>query len=97
MATRETAKMKIVVTKTYEDQLQAILANMLQKDPNSPKSFKMYLDTILLNIPTKDKKYKQSKYFEDENVKDIEHEGFTIVFYHDQEKNTYVILGILEI
>ena len=97
MACGATSKMKIVVTKTYEDQLQAILENMLHSNKESVKSFKMYLDTILLNIPTKDKKYKQSKFFEDENIKDVEHEGFRIPFYHDKQKNTYVILGIVEI
>lgn len=89
-------KMNILVTATYEDQLKAIMEDMLQKDSNSLKGFKMYLDTILLNIPTKDKKYKPSKYFDDEDVKDVEHEGLTIPFYYDQEKHTYVILGILK-
>lgn len=97
MAFGATSKMNILVTKTYEDQLKTILEEMIQSEPDSVKKFKMYLDTILLNMPTKDKKYKKSKFFEDEEVKDIEHEGFTIPFYHNQQKNTYVVLGIIKI
>ncbi|MEJ2372784.1 MAG: hypothetical protein P8Y16_03135 [Sulfurimonas sp.] len=87
--------MNILVTKAYEEQLQAILEDMILNNKKGVKGFKMYLDTILLNIPTKDKKYKQSKFFDDEDVKDVEHEGFTIPFYHNKQKNTFVILGII--
>jgi hypothetical protein len=90
-----TSKMNILVTKAYEEQLQAILEDMILNNKEGVKGFKMYLDTILLNIPTKDKKYKQSKFFDDEDVKDVEHEGFTIPFYHNKQKNTFVILGII--
>ncbi|QOP42238.1 hypothetical protein [Sulfurimonas marina] len=89
--------MNILVTQVFEDQMKEILEEMIQNDPNSVKGFKMYLDTILLNIPTKDKKYKQSKLFDDENIKDVEHEGFRIPFYHNKQKNTFVILGIIKI
>lgn len=96
MADGATSKMNILVTKTYEEQLQAILEDMILSNKDGVKGFKMYLDTILLNIPTKDKKYKKSKFFEDEDVKDVEHEGFTIPFYHNKQKNTFVILGIIK-
>lgn len=89
--------MNIVVTQTYEEQLKTLLEEMIHSDPDSVKKFKMYLDTILLNMPTKDKKYKKSKFFDDEDVKDIEHEGFTIPFYHEKQKNTFVVLGIIKI
>ncbi|MFT7860924.1 MAG: type II toxin-antitoxin system RelE/ParE family toxin [Sulfurimonas sp.] len=88
--------MNILVTTTFEDQLKEILEDMLTHDPDSVKSFKMYLDTILLNMPTKAKKYKVSKLFDDEDVQEIEHEGFVIPFYHNKQKNTFVILGIIE-
>lgn len=87
--------MKIVVTQAYEEQFEKILDEMLESDPASVKKFKMYLETILLNMPTKDKKYKKSKFFTDDDVKDIEHEGFTIPFYHNAQENTYVVLGII--
>ncbi len=88
-------KMKIVNSPLYTEQLKSILLTDFQGDKAAAKSFKLYLDTIILNMPTKVKKYKKSTYFEDENIKDIEHHGFTIPFYHDLINDTYVVLGII--
>jgi hypothetical protein len=54
----------------------------------------MYLDTIILNMPSKAKKYKKSIYFDDENIKDISYKGCTIPFFIDTEKNQIFLLGI---
>lgn len=87
--------MKIVSSKLYENQLKVILEEIIKADLKAAKSFKLYLDTIILNMPTKVKKYKKSIYFDDENIKDIEHQGFTIPFYHDTINDTYAVLGII--
>jgi hypothetical protein len=44
---------------------------------------------------TKAKKYKRSIYFDNENIKDIENQGYTIPFYIDEKKSLYVLLGLL--
>ncbi len=64
-------------------------------DYNEAKKFKLYLDTIILNVHTKAKKYKQSVYSDNENIKDIEHERYTIPFLFDEPNDTYLILAIL--
>ncbi|MBD3796800.1 MAG: hypothetical protein IE887_03485 [Campylobacterales bacterium] len=87
--------MNILVTKTYEAQLQDILNEMIAQDSDSVKKFKTYLDAILINMPTKVQKYKSSELFDDDEVKEIEHEGFVIPFYHNKQKNTFVVLGII--
>lgn len=87
--------MKIVCSPLFTKQLKAILASMQQTDPKGAKSFKLYLDTILINLPSKAAKYKPSVYFNDEDVKDIEHQGHTIPFYHDKKGQSYVLLGII--
>ncbi|MDH4944269.1 hypothetical protein [Sulfurimonas sp. C5] len=89
--------MNILVTHTFEEQLKAVLDEMIADKSQDAQKFKMYLDTILINMPTKAGKYKISKFFDDEDVRDIEHEGFTIPFYHNKQKNTYLILGIIKI
>lgn len=88
--------MNILVTHTFEEQLKAVLEDMIADKTQDVKKFKMYLDTILINMPTKAGKYKSSKYFDDEDVRDIEHEDFTIPFYHNKQENTYLILGIIK-
>ncbi|WP_345992841.1 hypothetical protein [Sulfurimonas sp. HSL-1716] len=88
--------MKILSSQLYEEQLKAILDSYFGSDIQAAKSFKLYLDTIIINMPTKVKKYKQSIYFDDENIKDIENQGFTIPFFIDNINNTYIILGIVD-
>ena len=60
--------MKILCTTVFEEQLKSILETFSEKDFAATKSFKMYLDTVIINIPTKAQKYKKSIYFNDENL-----------------------------
>ena len=86
--------MNILTSKLYEKQLKEILELLVKDDYSLAKNFKMYLDTIILNMPSKEKKYKKSIYFDDENIKDIEFKGCRIVFYVNKSNNNYIILGI---
>lgn len=88
--------MQILCSELYRKQLKAILEPAIQTDMKGAKNFKLYLDTIIINMPTKVKKYKQSVYFDDENIKDIEHQGYIIPFFVDEAKDIYLILGIME-
>jgi len=87
--------MNVLSSKLYKEQLQEALALVKEQDPANVSHFELYLDTIIINMHTKVKKYKQSIYFDDENVKDIQNQGFTIPFYVDEEKGIYVLLGIV--
>jgi len=86
--------MNILVTPLFQKQLKSILEEFLEYDIKGTKDFKLYLDTILINLPTKLKKYKKSIYFDDETIKDIEFKEFTIVFKIDN--NDFIILGIFK-
>lgn len=88
--------MKILCTKLYEKQLKEILAAIASSDYKEAKNFKLYLDTIILNAPTKARKYKQSVYNDNEHIKDIEHEGYSIPFLFDEANNTYLMLAIIK-
>lgn len=93
---RDSKVMNILSTPLYEKQLKVILQDYMKEDRQATKSFKLYLDTIIINIPTKANKYKKSIYFDDENIKDIEHENVTISFYIDSKNENYLILSIIE-
>jgi len=88
--------MNILVSNLYKEQLKQVLKVLDHGNENSSKSFKLYLDTVIINMHSKIKKYKQSIYFTNENVKDIDNQGFMIPFYIDQKKDFYVILGLIE-
>jgi len=87
--------MQIICSKLYEKQLKEILEPLANEDLSFAKKFKMYLDTIIINIPTKVAKYKKSIYFDDESIKDLEYENYTIVF-HIEDNSTFVILSIIK-
>ena len=87
--------MNIFPSNLYKKQLKEILKLVKEKNESDVKIFEMYLDTVIINMHTKAKKYKQSIYFNNENIKDIPHEDFTIVFMIDELLNNYLILAIL--
>lgn len=88
--------MSILASNLYKEQLAAVLKLLKEESAEGAKSFELYLDTVIVNMQTKAKKYKKSIYFEDENIKDIENQGYTIPFYIDEQKKIYVILGLLK-
>ncbi len=87
--------MKIVATEKFENELKLILDSMLQQlNCQSAKNFKLYLDTIILNIPTKLHKYKVSSFFEKETIKEVDYNGFKIFIYEDKKRKNIVLLSI---
>ncbi len=96
VAQGEREVMQILCTDSFERQLKGLLQEYAKEDFSATKNYKMYLDTIILNMPTKVKKFKKSIYFDDENIKDIEHHGHIIPFYIDEETGNYIILGIVK-
>ncbi|MEN8303206.1 MAG: hypothetical protein ABFQ64_03965 [Campylobacterota bacterium] len=87
--------MKTLSSALYREQLQEAIELVNRQDDTSLSDFEIYLDTIIINMHTKVKKYKQSSYFDDENIKDIQNQGFTIPFYIDEEMGLYILLGII--
>ena len=88
--------MEILCSKLYEGQLKGILEPLMQEDIALAKKVKMYLDTLVINIHTKAKKYKNSIFFDDENIKDLEFENYTVTFCIEGDGSLYVILGIVQ-
>lgn len=78
----------------FEEQLQEILDALEKEDSDRAKSFKLYLDTVIINMHTKIAKYKPSLLFDDTKVKEIKNQGYLIPFYGDESNEMYVLLGI---
>lgn len=88
--------MNVLSSSLYKKQLGDALELIKNQSEASMSSFKLYLDTIIVNMHTKVKKYKKSIYFDDEKIKDIENQGHTIVFFIDEKKSKYVLLGLVK-
>ena len=87
--------MKVLSSDLYKKQLKEAIAIIKKEGEVEVSSFELYLDTIIVNMHTKLKKYKKSIYFDNENIKDIQNQGFTIPFFIDEKKETCVLLGIV--
>ena len=87
--------MKTLSSDLYKEQLKEALELIKKQSEADVSGFELYLDTIIINMHTKIKKYKKSIYFDDENIKDIQNQGFTIPFYIDDATNQYILLGIV--
>ncbi len=87
--------MNVLASTLYKEQLKEVLKLLEKENVADAKSFDLYLDTIIVNMHTKIKKYKQSIYFSNENIKDIQNQGYTIPFYIDEKKKVYVLLGLV--
>ena len=87
--------MNILSSDLYKKQLKEALELIKKQSEVDVKNFEMYLDTIIVNMQTKIKKYKKSTYFDNESIKDIQNQGFTIPFYIDEKKSLYILLGII--
>ena len=88
--------MQILTSELFENQLKDILELLKEDDYQASKQFKMHLDSIVIEMPTKLKECKASIYFDDENIKDIEFEEYTIPFLVDASKSCYIVLGIIK-
>ena len=88
--------MNIICSELYEKQLKEILEYIIEEDFKAAKSFKLYLDTLILNMPTKVKKYKPSIFFDSESIKDLECQGYTVPFLVDEKNDVFVVLGIIK-
>jgi hypothetical protein len=97
VASREKeVNVQILCSDSFQRQLKNLLEEYAQEDFSATKNYKIYLDTIILNMPTKVQKFKKSVYFDDDNIKDIEHQGHIIPFYIDEETGNYLLLGIVK-
>jgi hypothetical protein len=89
--------MKILCSQSFKEQYQDLLKEYAQIDLEATKKYKIYLDTVILNMPTKLKKFKDSTYFNDSNIKEIEHQGHIIPFYINEADEECLLLGIVKI
>lgn len=88
------AMQQILSSRLFNEQLEGILAVLESEEGGKAKSFKLYLDTVIINMQSKIAKYKPSGCFENEKVKEIENQGYLIPFYCDEADETYILIGI---
>jgi len=86
--------MKIVRTQEYQSELLLILRYIANDKVSASKIFRRELNKYINNIPTFPYKYKQSIYFNDENVRDMTFKKYTVNYEVDLNDNIIIILSI---
>ena len=86
--------MKIIESKQFKDELRTI-AFYIRKDKVSASiDFVKNLKKRIKNLIEFPYQYKQSIYFDNEEIRDMVYMGYTIVYEIDIENNNLVLLSI---
>jgi len=86
--------MQIIYKKTFEKELLHIVNYIAQDKINASINFANEVEKLIFLIPNNPLKYKPSIYFKNENVRDMIHKGYTIIYKVSFVKNTIEVLKI---
>lgn len=88
--------MKIEYNHTFRKNFGIIWDFISQDSLNRADSFKTQLKEKISKLPNYPYKFRQSHYYDDENVRDMIFKGYTIPYLIDTDKNLIVILDIFK-
>ncbi len=88
--------MTIKKEKKYNAELKNILSYIAKSSPQNARYFKKELDDKILALPQMPYKFRQSIYFDDEQIRDLIYKGYTIPYLIDEENKVIVLLGIIK-
>jgi len=86
--------MNIIYNPTFERQIIQIIDYIDDDKPSASVKFSNELEKLIITIPENPFKYRQSHYFNDKNIRDMTHKGYTVVYEVDFENNSIEILKI---
>ena len=88
--------MKIIRTNLFISQLQRSLIFIAKDKMSASKDFRSKLNNSIKEIIDFPYKYRKSIYFEDENIRDMVFNGYTIIYKIDEPKQQIKILEIFK-
>ena len=86
--------MQINRSPRYKNNLIQILDYIAQDKLSASEDFLNELDKLINNLPNFPFKFRKSKYFDDEDIRDMIYSGYTLVYRVDKAKNTIDIVRI---
>jgi len=72
------------------------LKEIAKDSPNNARKFKKKLDKHIYDLDFMPYKFRQSYYFNDENIRDLIVEGYTIPYLIDDKRDAIIILDIFK-
>ncbi|MGM0623646.1 MAG: type II toxin-antitoxin system RelE/ParE family toxin [Campylobacterota bacterium] len=86
--------MTIIHKPTFSKQLKEILEYIAQDKPSASMKFKNDLKESINLLPSNPIMYRESIYFNDKNIRDMIHKGYTIIYRIRPIKQEIEILRI---
>jgi len=78
--------MIIIKDKLFQKQLFGILKYIAQDKISAAKKFENELSHLITNLVNSPYKFRASKYFEEENYRDLVYQGYTIIYKIEMDK-----------
>ena len=88
--------MQIVKSPTYNVQLIKRLKTIASDSPDNARKFKKTLDEHIYNLDYMPYKFRQSYYYDNENIRDLIVQGYTIPYMIDEENQKIIVLDIFK-
>ncbi|MFK5882304.1 MAG: type II toxin-antitoxin system RelE/ParE family toxin [Sulfurospirillum sp.] len=86
--------MQINRSPRYKNNLFQILDYIAQDKLSASENFLNELDKLINNLPNFPFKFRKSRYFDNENIRDMIYKGYTVIYRVDETKNTIDIIRI---
>ena len=86
--------MTIKRTEKYQAELLSVLKNIANDKITASRKFKIDLNRQIKEIPNFPYKHRKSFYFDNENIRDMIFQKYTINYEIDLDKNTISIFSI---
>jgi len=78
----------------FKQELRFIALHIKRDKRTASIKFVQHLKTAIQNIPSSPYQYRQSIYYENPNIRDMIHQGYTVVYEINSEDNILEILTI---
>jgi len=86
--------MQINRSPRYRNNLFQILNYIAQDKLSASKNFLNELDKLIDNLPNFPFKFRKSKYFDNEKIRDMVYKGYTVIYRVNETENTIDIVRI---
>lgn len=86
--------MQIIYKKSFENQLLHIIDYISKDKISASINFANELEKLISLIPDNPFKYKQSIYFNNKNIRDMQYKGYTINYKVNFEKDLIEVIRI---
>jgi len=80
----------------FDNSLKNIVLYIAKDSKNRAHNYKNELKNKINNLENNPYKYRQSLYYNDENIRDLIFKGYTIPYFIDNKTNQIIILDIFK-